>query len=45
MQDRLRQIARALEWLKGNYAQPLRIDDLAEKVRMSTSTFITTSAR
>ncbi len=34
-----RQIARAIEWLKGNFSQPLRIDDLAELARMSTSTF------
>lgn len=33
------QIARAIDWLKGNYAQPLRIDDLATEVNMSTSTF------
>jgi AraC-like DNA-binding protein len=33
------QIARAIEWLKENFAQPLRIDDLAEKASMSTSTF------
>lgn len=33
------QIARAIEWLKGNFTRPLRIDDLAEKARMSTSTF------
>lgn len=33
------QIARALEWLKSNFTQPLRIDDLAEQARMSTSTF------
>jgi AraC-like DNA-binding protein len=33
------QIARALEWLKENFTQPLRIDDLAEQARMSTSTF------
>jgi AraC-like DNA-binding protein len=33
------QIARAIEWLKGNFAQPLRIDDLATEVNMSTSTF------
>jgi len=33
------QIARAIEWLKGNYTQPLRIDDLAAQVNMSTSTF------
>jgi len=33
------QIARAIEWLKGNYARPLRIDDLAEQARMSSSTF------
>jgi AraC-like DNA-binding protein len=33
------QIAHAIEWIKGNFSQPLRIDDLAEKARMSTSTF------
>lgn len=33
------QIARAIDWLKGNFAQPLRIDDLATQVNMSTSTF------
>jgi len=33
------QIARAIDWLKGNFTQPLRIDDLAMQVNMSTSTF------
>jgi AraC-like DNA-binding protein len=33
------QIARAIDWLKGNYSQPLHIDDLAAQVRMSSSTF------
>jgi AraC-like DNA-binding protein len=33
------QIARAIDWLKGNFARPLRIDDLAAQVNMSTSTF------
>jgi AraC-like DNA-binding protein len=33
------QIARAIEWLKGNFTETLRIDDLATKSRMSTSTF------
>lgn len=33
------QIARAIEWLKGNFTEPLRIDDLAEQARMSSSTF------
>jgi AraC-like DNA-binding protein len=32
-------IARAIEWLKGNFAQSLRIDDLATQANMSTSTF------
>jgi AraC-like DNA-binding protein len=32
------QIARAIDWLKGNFTQQLRIDDLAEQARMSTST-------
>jgi AraC-like DNA-binding protein len=33
------QIARAIDWFKGNFTQPLRIDDLAAQVNMSTSTF------
>ncbi len=33
------QIARAIDWLKSNFTQPLRIDDLATQVNMSTSTF------
>ncbi len=33
------QIARAIEWLKGNFTRPLRIDDLAAQARMSSSTF------
>lgn len=33
------QIARAIEWLKGNFSEQLRIDDLAEKSNMSVSTF------
>ncbi len=33
------QIAWAIDWLKGNFTQPLRIDDLATQVNMSTSTF------
>jgi AraC-like DNA-binding protein len=33
------QIARAIDWLKGNFSQPLHIDDLAAQARMSSSTF------
>lgn len=33
------QIARAIDWLKGNFSAPLRIEDLATQVNMSTSTF------
>ena len=33
------QIARSIDWLKGNFTRPLRIDDLATQVNMSTSTF------
>jgi AraC-like DNA-binding protein len=33
------QIARAIDWLKGNFKQPLRVDDLAAHARMSTSSF------
>lgn len=34
-----RRIANALRWLKGNFAEPLRIEDLARRVGMSPSTF------
>jgi AraC-like DNA-binding protein len=33
------QIARAIDWLKGNFHRPLSIDELATQVNMSTSTF------
>jgi AraC-like DNA-binding protein len=33
------QIARAIDWLKSNFSQPLSVDDLAAQVRMSSSTF------
>jgi AraC-like DNA-binding protein len=33
------QIARVIGWLKGNFTQPLHIDELAKQVNMSTSTF------
>lgn len=33
------QIARAIDWLKGNFSRPLRIEDLAAEARMSNSTF------
>lgn len=32
-------IAKAIDWLKGNYSSPLRIESLAELVQMSTPTF------
>lgn len=32
------QIAQAVNWLKDNFKRPLRIDDLAQQVNMSTST-------
>ncbi len=32
-------VARAIDWLKSNYAQPLRVDDLAAGVQMSSSRF------
>jgi AraC-like DNA-binding protein len=34
-----RQITRAIDWLKSNFAQTLRIDALAAQLNMSTSTF------
>jgi AraC-like DNA-binding protein len=33
------QISRAIDWLKSNYTNQLRIDDLAKQVNMSVSTF------
>lgn len=33
------QIARAIEWLKGNFSESLSIDDLAAQANMSNSTF------
>src|SRR6266568_8950208 len=33
------QIGRAIDWLKGNFTQPLRIEDLASQASMSSSTF------
>ncbi len=33
------QIARAIDWLKGNYNKRLRVDELATRTGMSTSTF------
>jgi AraC-like DNA-binding protein len=33
------QVARAVLWLKANFSQPLRVDELAEMANMGTSTF------
>ncbi len=33
------QVARAIDWLKGNFIRPLRVDELAAYARMSPSTF------
>jgi AraC-like DNA-binding protein len=33
------QVARAVSWLKANFVQPLRVDQLAEMANMGTSTF------
>ncbi|KPF47667.1 AraC family transcriptional regulator [beta proteobacterium AAP121] len=33
------QIARAIDWLKRHYAEPLRVEELAREVRMAVSTF------
>jgi AraC-like DNA-binding protein len=30
-------VAKVIDWLKSNYAQPLRIEELASRVRMSSS--------
>ncbi|MBB3271750.1 AraC-like DNA-binding protein [Pseudomonas sp. OG7] len=32
-------IAKAIDWMKLNYAEPLRVDELASKVQMGLSTF------
>jgi len=32
-------VARTIDWLKGNFSQPLRIEDLAEMANMSPSSF------
>lgn len=37
--SRSHQISQAIDWLKENYARPLKVDDLADRVNMSTSTF------
>jgi len=34
-----RHIARAIDWLRGNFTRPVHIDDLAKQVNMSASTF------
>lgn len=33
------QIARAIDWLKSNFTEPLKVSELAAEVNMSTSTF------
>lgn len=33
------QIAKAISWLRSNYKDPLRVDELAQRVNMATSTF------
>lgn len=37
--SRSNRVARAVAWLRENYAQPLRIEELAERVSMSVSSF------
>jgi AraC-like DNA-binding protein len=37
--SQIQQIGRAIDWIKDNFTQTLRIDDLAKQVNMSTSTF------
>jgi AraC-like DNA-binding protein len=36
---RARRIARAVEWLKGHFVEPLRVEDLAAQASMSASSF------
>ena len=35
----MHRIARAVDWIRHNYRQPLRVEELAASVRMSPSTF------
>lgn len=37
--SRSHQVARAIDWLKGNFSQPLRVEELAEMANMSSSSF------
>ncbi len=37
--SRSNQVARAIDWLKGNFSQQLRVEDLAEMANMSSSSF------
>lgn len=37
--SRSHQVAKAINWLKGNYSEPLRVEDLAEMANMSSSSF------
>jgi AraC-like DNA-binding protein len=38
-QSGVQQVAKAIDWLRNNFAQPLKIADLAEMVHMSESSF------
>ncbi|MDB5530519.1 MAG: DNA-binding protein AraC-type [Devosia sp.] len=37
--SRMAQIGRAIRWIRGHYAQPMRIEDLAAHVNMSVTSF------
>lgn len=37
--SRSHQVARAIDWLKGNFSEQLRVEDLAERASMSPSSF------
>lgn len=37
--SRSHQVARTIDWLKGNFSEPLRVEDLAEMAHMSASSF------
>ena len=38
-ESRLRQVSRAIAWIRDNYARPFRVEDLAAQVGMSPSSF------
>ena len=38
-ESRVERVAKAISWLRGNFSQPMKVEDLAEMVHMSASSF------